>query len=59
MVGKTIFLTMLKRMSNLGKTFCFFMRNDLGQDYFPEISVESCDDNPYTKFRWEQVKNLD
>ncbi len=35
---------------------CFFMRNDVGQNYFPEVSVESCHDNPYTKlaqgFRW-------
>ncbi len=42
---------------------CFFMRNDVGQNYLPEVSVESCHDNPYTKlaqsFRWEQVKNLD
>jgi|NOAtaT_7_FD_contig_61_1295923_length_3396_multi_3_in_0_out_0_3 hypothetical protein len=42
---------------------CFFMRNDVGQNYFPEVSVESCHDNPYTKlaqgFRWEQVKDLD
>ena len=42
---------------------CFFMRNDIGQNYFPEVSVESCHDNPYTKlaqrFRWEQVKHLD
>jgi hypothetical protein len=42
---------------------CFFMRNDIGQNYFPEVTVESCHDNPYTKLaqntRWEQVKNLD
>lgn len=42
---------------------CFFMRNDVGQKYFPEVSIQSCHDNPYTKLaqksRWEQVKNLD
>lgn len=42
---------------------CFFMRNDVGQDYFPEVSVESCHDNPYTKLaqttRWPVVKDLD
>ncbi|MBD2148872.1 hypothetical protein H6F44_01835 [Pseudanabaena sp. FACHB-1277] len=42
---------------------CFFMRNDIGQKYFPEVSVESCHDNPYTKLaqesRWNRVKSLD
>jgi hypothetical protein len=42
---------------------CFFMRNDVGQDYFPEVSVESCHNNPYTQIaqnqRWPIVQNLD
>jgi hypothetical protein len=42
---------------------CFFMRNDVGQDYFPEVSVESCHNNPCTKLaqatRWPPVQNLD
>jgi hypothetical protein len=42
---------------------CFFMRNDIGQNYFPEVSVESCHDNPYTrdaqKYRWPSVRDLD
>jgi hypothetical protein len=40
----------------------FFMLNDVSKDYFPEKSVESVHDNPYTRFRmtsaWEKVKDL-
>jgi hypothetical protein len=39
-----------------------FMRNELGQRYFPEVSVESVHNNAYTRLRstvdWERVKNL-
>jgi len=39
-----------------------FMLNEVGGDYFPEVSVESIHDNPYTKFRretvWKEVKDL-
>ncbi|RAM51566.1 MAG: hypothetical protein C6Y22_10925 [Hapalosiphonaceae cyanobacterium JJU2] len=42
---------------------CFFMRNDIGQSYFPEVSVESCHNNSYTRVaqqnRWTIVKDLD
>ncbi len=41
---------------------CFFMRNDISQHLFPEVSVESCHNNPYTKIaqsqRWQKVKDL-
>jgi hypothetical protein len=40
----------------------FFMRNDIGNDLFPEISVEEVHNNPWTKWgqakRWEAVKHL-
>lgn len=39
-----------------------FMRNDVGQDYFPEVSVESVVDNGYSAHartvRWDKVKNF-
>lgn len=39
-----------------------FMLNEVGQDYFPEVSVESVHDNAYTKFRkesaWKEVIDL-
>jgi hypothetical protein len=39
-----------------------FILNDLGKDYFPEVSVESVHDNSFTKFRtetaWKKVKDL-
>jgi len=39
-----------------------FMLNEVGKDYFPEVSVESVHDNTYTKFRtktaWKEVKDL-
>jgi hypothetical protein len=42
---------------------CFFMRNDVGKNFFPEVKVESCHQNPYTilaqKYRWPKVENLD
>jgi hypothetical protein len=28
---------------------CLFMRNDVGEEFFPAVSVESCHDNPYTQ----------
>ncbi|MEO6000724.1 MAG: hypothetical protein ABIN89_28005 [Chitinophagaceae bacterium] len=40
----------------------FFMLNEIGKDYFPEVSVESIHDNSYTKLRtttaWKEVKDL-
>lgn len=33
----------------------FFLRNDVGQDYFPEVSVESVWDNSYSKSRMQKV----
>lgn len=40
----------------------FFILNGVGEDYFPEVSVESVCDNPFTKLRvketWEKVKGL-
>ncbi len=40
----------------------FFMRNDIGTDIFPEISVESVHDNAFTRWsqanRWPNVKHL-
>lgn len=42
---------------------CFFMRDDIGQDLFPEVDVKSCHQNPYTvsaqTYRWPKVQNLD
>lgn len=39
-----------------------FMRNDVGVDFFPEVSIESVHNNPWTiygqKDRWEKVKHL-
>lgn len=39
-----------------------FMLNEIGVDYFPEVSIESIHDNSYTKNRmksaWDGVKNL-
>ena len=39
-----------------------FMLNDVGSDYFPEVSVESVHNNGYTKLRsataWKEVKDL-
>lgn len=41
----------------------FFVRNDLGQEYLPEISVASCFSHPLNHFgileRWPKVKNMD
>jgi hypothetical protein len=31
----------------------FFMLNGIGEDYFPEVSVESVHENPFTKYRME------
>lgn len=40
----------------------FFMRNDVGTDIFPEVSVESVHDNCFTRWsqanRWPKVKHL-
>lgn len=40
----------------------FFILNGVGEDYFPEVSVESVYDNSFTKLRieeaWEEVKDL-
>ena len=39
-----------------------FMLDEIGNDYFPEVSIQSIHDNPYTKFRrisaWARVKDL-
>lgn len=39
-----------------------FMRDGLGLEYFPEVSICSVHDNPYTRFRretaWHKVKDL-
>ncbi len=39
-----------------------FMLDELGKDYFPEVSIESIHDNAYTKYRrtsgWEKIKDL-
>jgi hypothetical protein len=39
-----------------------FMLDGIGTEFFPEVSVESVHDNPYTKFRnataWKEVKDL-
>jgi hypothetical protein len=39
-----------------------FMLNEIGRDHFPEVSVESVHDNPYTKLRrdkvWHEIKDL-
>ncbi len=41
---------------------CIFMRNDIGIKQFPEVSVESCHDNPFTRYVqaeiWPQVKDM-
>ena len=41
---------------------CIFMRNDVGNEYFPEVSIESVHDNPYTKYcqtiLWASEKTL-
>ena len=41
----------------------FFMRNDVGIDIFPEVSIESVHDNAFTRWsqsnRWPKVKHLD
>jgi hypothetical protein len=40
----------------------FFLRNDIGQDLFPEVSIDSVHDNLYTKIsmkeRWPYVKDM-
>jgi hypothetical protein len=40
----------------------FFLRNDIGTELFPEVSVASVHDNPFTRWsqatRWPQVKEL-
>ena len=40
----------------------FFMRDDIGNDFFPEVSIVDVHNNPWTKYgqdqRWESVKNL-
>jgi hypothetical protein len=40
----------------------FFMRNDIGTDFFPEVSIQEVHDNPWTKEgqiqRWNSVKDL-
>jgi methyltransferase FkbM-like protein len=40
----------------------FFLRNDEGQDTFPEVSIKSVHDNAYTRWsqatRWPPVKSL-
>lgn len=39
-----------------------FILNEIGKDYFPEVSIESVHDNSYTKFRletaWKEVLDL-
>lgn len=39
-----------------------FMLNEIGTEYFPEVTVESVHDNSYTRFRretaWQIVKDL-
>jgi hypothetical protein len=39
-----------------------FMRDEIGLDYFPEVSISSVHNNPYTRFRretaWPKVKDL-
>ena len=39
-----------------------FMLNEICKDYFPEVSVESVHDNPYTKLwaqtKWREIKDL-
>jgi hypothetical protein len=39
------------------------MRDDIGNDFFPEVSVVDVHNNPWTKYgqaqRWETVKNLE
>lgn len=39
-----------------------FVQNNIGIDYFPEVSVESIHDNTFTRFRrdtsWNEVKDL-
>ncbi|MDR3792566.1 MAG: hypothetical protein P4L03_04205 [Terracidiphilus sp.] len=41
----------------------FFLRNDIAQAEFPEVSVEQVHDNPFTRQaqaeRWPPVKNMD
>lgn len=40
----------------------FFLRNDIAPDLFPEVSIESVHDNPWTKIgrleRWPLVKDM-
>ncbi|MEY4806740.1 MAG: hypothetical protein RLZZ206_1129 [Cyanobacteriota bacterium] len=40
----------------------FFMRNDVGQSFFPEVSVSDIHDNPWSRYgqdkRWQLVKDL-
>lgn len=40
----------------------FFLRNDLGQDFFPAVSIEQIHDNPWTRYgqreRWPLVKDM-
>jgi hypothetical protein len=38
-----------------------FMLDKIGADYFPEVTIESILDNPFTKRRnagWDEIKNL-
>jgi hypothetical protein len=39
-----------------------FMRNDTGIEYFPEVSIQSIHDNPWTRYgqqqRWPKVKDM-
>lgn len=41
----------------------FYLRDDVGRDLFPEVSVESVHDNPYTRAaqrdRWPLVRDMD
>jgi hypothetical protein len=41
---------------------CIFLRNDTGLKQFPEVSIESCHDNTWTKYgqakRWAKVKDM-
>lgn len=42
---------------------CIFMKNGVGEEYFPEVSVESVHDNPNTRrsqaTKWPRVRDFD
>jgi len=41
----------------------FFMRHDVGEDFFPEIPVSGCFNHPLTEFmekiKWPEIKDMD